>query len=273
MNQNKMKWIPLIFTLLSFTVLLIAGQVIYSIAINYFDESNYSDVRDITFLIFAGVYCLIVVVYSLLLFRYLSKRKLNEFGFQFNKKEVFLTLIGVFITFTFFLIYIFLLRAMESTDWIWSNISVSPLIGLVILYITVGINEEFFFRGYFYKSLTRYGKLPAYLISGFLFIFIHFTQHDFSILYLVELFSATFLYIYIFDKTNSIWSVVVLHSVLDIAISLINGNSESGSLIIWLNNYSNLSISGLVCIISIITNISIFVLFYFGYTNKKNVEV
>lgn len=266
------KWKPLIFAILSFVIFIVMGQVLYNFFTDYFDISNLADVREPLILIFAGVYCIVIVIYSLCLYRFLDKGKWKEFGFKFRKKEIILTIISVVLMFIIFMLYILITKEIGITNWIWSNVSIIPVLSAAFLYLTVGINEEFYFRGYFYKTLTRYGKLPAYLISGLIFVLIHFLQKDFLITYLIELTLATFIYIYIFDLTKSIWPVVLIHGAYDFFLGLFQGVESKASIIVWLDNSSNITITDQLMSITIIMDIIIFLLFYFGYKSKKKLK-
>ncbi len=112
-------------------------------------------------------------------------------------------------------------------------------IGLIVAGIMVicvaPFAEEFFFRGFFYRALrSRYSVLAAALIDGFLFGIIHY---DFSgadaLLILPPLALLGVMFCLVYEKTQTLWPVIALHSfnnavaygvaVEDAAVSLVLG--------------------------------------------------
>ncbi len=112
-------------------------------------------------------------------------------------------------------------------------------IGLIVAGIMVicvaPFAEEFFFRGFFYRALrSRYSVLVAALIDGFLFGIIHY---DFSgadaLLILPPLALLGVMFCLVYEKTQTLWPVIALHSfnnavaygvaVEDAAVSLVLG--------------------------------------------------
>ena len=112
-------------------------------------------------------------------------------------------------------------------------------IGLIVAGIMVicvaPFAEEFFFRGFFYRALrSRYSVLAAALIDGFLFGIIHY---DFSgadaLLILPPLALLGVMFCLVYEKTQTLWPVIGLHSfnnavaygvaVEDAAVSLVLG--------------------------------------------------
>jgi uncharacterized protein len=72
--------------------------------------------------------------------------------------------------------------------------------------------EEFFFRGFFYRALrTRYPVLTAAALDGVLFGLIHFSGSD-TLLILPLLATLGFMFCLVYERTGSIYPVIVLHS-------------------------------------------------------------
>ncbi|XMB66992.1 type II CAAX endopeptidase family protein [Mycoplasmatota bacterium zrk1] len=263
------KWYPCVRSLISVVILIITGQVLYALATKYFGTMSLVDVRNPKIILFAFIYCIGVVLFTLFLHRVVDKRNWKDFGFRFGKKELLLTIISLVVSFSVLFIVVVLTKKWGITYWRWSNVQLKYIFSAAFLYLTVGLNEEFYFRGYLFKSLTRYGRLPAYVISGLIFVLIHFLQQPFSVAYLLELLLATFLFTYIYDLTGSIWPGVLLHSAVDLFLGMFFGSVNHATLIIWVFNFGTLSINELLMIATIIGDVILILLVSYMYKNKS----
>lgn len=270
MKNTLKKFIPFTKTTLVLAVFIIFGQFLYNFLNVQFNLPGTVDVRKSIFIIFSIIYCIYVVLYSFVACKYIDKRKLDDFGFGIRKKDIFFTVISLVLTFLGFFMFAIITKKFGITKWEWTGISFIHVLSAVVVYITVGINEEIFFRGYLFKSLSYYGKIPAYIISILIFTLIHFTQQGFSIPYLIELLLSSFLLIYIFDVTGSIWPGIVIHGGYDLFINLFGGNINKASLITWKYLDKRFYLNDLFMYISIIVDIIIILILYFMYRSKQS---
>lgn len=268
MNKLLKKSLPCIKTIISLVIFIFIGQIMFIYLTRHLQIHNLVDVRKPILIVFSTLYCIGVVVYTMILHRFLDKKSWKEFGFGFRKKEILVTIISIIMSGLFFFMMILLTRKWGITIWRWTHVEFKYVLNVVFIYLLVGLNEESYFRGYLYKSLTHYGKIPAYVVSGLIFVLIHFMQQTFSVFYLIELLIATFSLIYIYDVTGSIWPGVLIHGAYDIFLALFQGNRTQASLIIWIGNKGPLSIGDLLMCTAIASELIIILLFYFVYKRK-----
>ena len=123
------------------------------------------------------------------------------------------------------------------TGILGENLNIPNLISLIILAITIGMAEEFFFRGFIQGEIVdAYGKsrkqvIISVVVSGVIFGLVHLTNalsgQD-IITTLMQVLQASSLGILlgsIYFITKNIWSVVFLHAFYDFAIMLSEVNS------------------------------------------------
>ena len=131
-----------------------------------------------------------------------------------------------------------LISLMSSlTGIMGEELNVPNLISLIILAVTIGMAEEFFFRGFIQGEIVdAYGKsrkqvIISVVVSGVIFGLVHLTNalsgQD-IITTLMQVLQASSLGILlgsIYFITKNIWSVVFLHAFYDFAIMLSEVNS------------------------------------------------
>jgi len=222
---------PIFFT---FIVMLVTVSILLFLK-NTLSLSEYTDVRNIDFVYAGSVGALLTFICVWLIYRFVHHVKFKQMGLPFNKYGVFITFISSMIMILLFGVFIFYSNKIQLTKWS-SNIKIIYIIQVILLYLTVGINEEVLFRGYLHKFYKKYGKVVAYLISVSIFVSIHFFQRDFYFPYLIELITATLLLTVIYDLSNSIWPGIILHMLVDACLSLTNIGVNSGSLISMVNS-------------------------------------
>ena len=123
------------------------------------------------------------------------------------------------------------------TGILGESLNIPNLISLIILAITIGMAEEFFFRGFIQGEIVdAYGKsrkqvIISVVVSGVIFGLVHITNalsgQD-IITTLMQVLQASSLGILlgsIYFITKNIWSVVFLHAFYDFAIMLSEVNS------------------------------------------------
>lgn len=123
------------------------------------------------------------------------------------------------------------------TGILGENLNIPNLISLIILAITIGMAEEFFFRGFIQGEIVdAYGKsrkqvIISVVVSGVIFGLVHLTNalsgQDIitTIMQVLQASSLGILLGSIYFITKNIWSVVFLHAFYDFAIMLSEVNS------------------------------------------------
>src|SRR5699024_4769192 len=117
------------------------------------------------------------------------------------------------------------------------ELNVPNLISLIILAVTIGMAEEFFFRGFIQGEIVdAYGKtrkqvITSVVVSGVIFGLVHLTNtlsgQDIitTLMQVIQASSLGILLGSIYFITKNIWSVVFLHAFYDFAIMLGEVNS------------------------------------------------
>lgn len=123
------------------------------------------------------------------------------------------------------------------TGILGENLNIPNLISLIILAITIGMAEEFFFRGFIQGEIVdAYGKsrkqvIISVVVSGVIFGLVHLTNalsgQDIitTFMQVLQASSLGILLGSIYFITKNIWSVVFLHAFYDFAIMLSEVNS------------------------------------------------
>lgn len=100
---------------------------------------------------------------------------------------------------------------------ILARIGSAPRSTILILVFLAPIVEEAVFRGYIFGNLRELSRPAAYLVSCFLFAFVHVWQfvavhRDFSyLLVMVQYFVPGAVMAWTFERSGSIWGSVLLH--------------------------------------------------------------
>jgi membrane protease YdiL (CAAX protease family) len=82
----------------------------------------------------------------------------------------------------------------------------------LLLFIAVGIAEEFFFRGYLIDVFSRPGKPGlGVIISSVLFAFAHAFNPNVAVLGLINIFIVGLLLAYMYVKTGNLWMPIGFH--------------------------------------------------------------
>lgn len=251
---------PIFITILIFLISLVVMLTFKSL----FSLPDYTDVRNVKFVYTMIITASITVIGVVLAYRYVHKTKFKEMGFGWNKETSILTLIISFITILGF--FIFIIYAINS-NWVSlkEKVEITPMIFLILLYVGVSINEEVLFRGYLHRFYKSYHILIAYFISIPLFFLPHFLNRGFELSYIIALLSATVLITLLYDVSKSIWPSIIIHTLLNISLSIISGGDNSGSIVTFLptaniNDYNELirysevfiNFFSIICIFAII---------------------
>jgi len=98
-------------------------------------------------------------------------------------------------------------------------------------FIFVGLTEEIVFRGYILRKLMVGWKFwQANTIASLLFVSIHFPIWIYNGLFelpyimvaIVQVFIISISFGFIYKKTGSLWSVIIIHSMYDLLVSVFN---------------------------------------------------
>src|SRR5699024_10439475 len=98
-------------------------------------------------------------------------------------------------------------------------------------FIFVGLTEEIVFRGYILRKLmVGWEFWQANTIASLLFVSIHFPIWIYNGLFelpyimvaIVQVFIISISFGFIYKKTGSLWSVIIIHSMYDLLVSVFN---------------------------------------------------
>lgn len=125
-------------------------------------------------------------------------------------------------------IYFIVLNFVVLQNNITVNIDFNEWLNTIIL---VGFIEEIVFRGFLLKKLTEtFMFWTANTITSILFVSIHFPIWFYNGLFefpyivgpMITAFILGFIFGFIYKITNSLWSVIVIHSVYNLLVALFN---------------------------------------------------
>ena len=222
MDKKTWKLIAIIFVslLLFYGILLVFGGNIAGLLYQalFYGKYNTMFISEIVLLIFALV--MLAVRKRLNILK--SQGKSIIYGIKRGMPIFVVSLISLF---------------SSLTGILGENLNIPNLISLIILAITIGMAEEFFFRGFIQGEIVdAYGKsrkqvIISVVVSGVIFGLVHITNalsgQD-IITTLMQVLQASSLGILlgsIYFITKNIWSVVFLHAFYDFAIMLSEVNS------------------------------------------------
>lgn len=271
-DNSIKKFIPLIRTIL----IMGACTLIIQFIANYISKNeiitDFHDLRLISVVIFAFLLEGFRVILGLILYRYVDKRKWSNFGFKIKKKDMIVTLIGVLSMVISFGLFIFITGKLNIAMWSFKYIEyIVPIYfiqAILVRGLFVGMGEEFLYRGYLFKSLSSYNKVIQYGVNMLVFVSIHFIMVEFSVLYFIELVTATFLFVYIYDKTGSIWPGVIIHGVMDLLGTLVCWNFN-GISVVYFWWYGDYSFYDAIDFLYVIMNIILIILVWLFYGRKS----
>lgn len=90
------------------------------------------------------------------------------------------------------------------------------ILPLVLSGLVVPVGEEVFFRGFAYPALrNRIGVRPAIVLTGLVFALLHFDLFG-----LLALTMAGIALTYLYERTGSLWSVVIAHGVWNVLVAV-----------------------------------------------------
>lgn len=266
------RWYPLTKTLFVLIITILAGQLYSYVFEQLFHEPIVVDVRNptviIAALLFAGLMALLAFAGCALI----DRRPLSDFGFAFQRRERRLAALSVILITAVFTLMMILLRETGAARWMLRPILPKNLLAAVLIYISVGINEEIFFRGYLFRSLLPYGKVAAYVICILVFTLVHFSNQTMSVPYLLVLILMTLLYVAMYDFTGSLLPGIIFHSTYDLLLAILGGNTSKGSFIYWSSLRLGVSLNDLFMFASILVIILMGTILWFHQRNRSGAE-
>jgi uncharacterized protein len=151
--------------------------------------------------------------------RFLDHRSISSLGLKFNRLTVFDLLTGIGITF-FMMGLIFAIEF--ATGWLtfegftWQTESVSTvalsMLGMIVLFVLVGWNEELLFRGYRLQNmLDGLSPIWAILISSAWFGMVHLANPNATFVSAIGILLAGIFLAYPLLRTGQLWLSIGLH--------------------------------------------------------------
>jgi len=151
--------------------------------------------------------------------RFLDRRSFSSLGFKMDKHAVIDILAGIIVT---FLMMGSIFLVMQALGWVnfesfaWSTDSVRTVISQVLLFfflfIIVGFNEEFLFRGYQLQTITSGSNLFwGLFISSIIFGGLHLGNPNATWVSAAGIFFAGLFLAYGYIRTRQLWLSIGLH--------------------------------------------------------------
>lgn len=243
-NQKMRKYYILFYTVFSALAFVLLQGAVIKYIFSSLNLKNIFDIRDFSNIVYMFLLDGSFAAAGVLFLRFTGRQSLKNFGFGLKKKDISFAFIGFTLLILMYFIFTYLTSEMNLASW---NYNFSKMvIPQFLLYATltrfllVGIGEEFFFRGFLFKSLAPYGRSIQYAVNMIFFISMHFLTRDFSLLYLLTLVTGTFLLCYVYEKTGSIWPSVILHGAIDFMTVLFSWNLYGVSIVelYWKSAYN-----------------------------------
>ena len=116
-------------------------------------------------------------------------------------------------------------------------------LGWGLVFICVGINEEFAFRGYWLFAMARRMRFwPAALITSVVFGMAHLGNPGENALGILQVIATGLLFCFMIWRTGNLWFAVGFHAAWDWAETYFYGTPDSG--LIGVGRYLNTSVQG-----------------------------
>lgn len=250
--KSIINWtLPALRALLALILVLFIGELVFRRWLGPVLGIHIQNMADFTVwpeMLYLGLlFPLTMVLAALGLYLVVDRRKLKDFGFSSDMLSRTVTWMGLVLMLAGFGILIVLTQVSGTSDW-----SISPevtwrfVLSAAVAYIGTGVWEEFYFRGYFFRTLLDYGRPAAYLASIAVFVLLHFTEETFVVSRVFNLVLVSLFLTYVFDKTGSVWPGIILHGSWNLIFFLVAANQYSVSFLMvtgdisqamrWLSN-------------------------------------
>ncbi|MBP1970512.1 membrane protease YdiL (CAAX protease family) [Virgibacillus natechei] len=125
-----------------------------------------------------------------------------------------------------FLLYFVILNLVVLKKEIDFNIGFNEWLNTILL---VGIIEEIVFRGFLLRKFIEYFNFwKANIIVSLLFVSIHFPiwfykglfEYPYILNSIITAFVLSVIFGFVYKKTNSLWSVIIIHSLYNLLVSI-----------------------------------------------------
>ncbi len=237
--DNQVRWSALdgflsviILIALLVGIYFATSAILRSISQNKIVHLNITSIDNLTFSIFYGIQVLLMlgVVWFFAVFWRRSSFKALGFKYYSLIKTIWYTFIALIFIFIFSFIYVFALKfffgieaPQSKIEQLVSNNNVSGNILIVVTAVIAPFCEEIYFRGFLYSAFKKnFGVTIALFLSSLLFSLAHLELYSF-----IPILVIGWILAYIFEKTKSIFTAIILHSVYNlILISILLGKFQ-----------------------------------------------
>jgi membrane protease YdiL (CAAX protease family) len=237
--EIKVKWNALdgFVSVLALTALLVGiyfgtSRLLRLLNTKQFISLNIENIDNLTFSIFYGIQVLLMLGIVWFFSIYWRRSNYRALGFRYYSilKIIWYTFISLIFIFLFSFVYVLALKYFFGIDapsskieQLISNNNISSNILIAVTAVVAPFCEEIYFRGFLYQAFKRnFGVLAGLFLSSLLFSLAHLEMYSF-----VPIMAIGWLLAYIFEKTKSIFTVIIIHSVYNlILISILLGKIQ-----------------------------------------------
>ncbi|HHW36499.1 MAG TPA: CPBP family intramembrane metalloprotease [Bacillales bacterium] len=156
------------------------------------------------------------IMSSLLVWKYINKKKIVTLGLELNSLSMKdfgfgLFLGGAMMTLIFFVLLVTGQLSLKGSLFA-PDLSIYSFTFL-LLFIAVGFSEEIFFRGYIMKTMEdrHNSKWLLYVMSALIFSLFHGMNPNVSVFGLINIGLVGLLFSYMYDATKSLWMPIGYH--------------------------------------------------------------
>lgn len=193
---------------------------------------NITNIDSLTFSIFYGIQVLLMLSVVWFFAIYWRRSSLKSLGFRYYSllKTIWYTFIALLFIFLFSFVYVSVLKFFfgveapsSKIEQLISSNNVSSTILIVVTAVIAPFCEEIYFRGFLYSAFKKnFGVTIGLFLSSLFFSLAHLEFYSF-----IPIFVIGWILAYIFEKTKSIFTVIILHSVYNlILISILLGKIQ-----------------------------------------------
>lgn len=239
-NQEiKVKWNALdgFLSVIILIVLLVGiyfgtSALLQALSKKNFISLNIASINNLTFSIFYGIQVLLMLGIVWFFVVYWRRSSFRALGFKYYSilKAIWYTFISLIFIFLFSFIYVLILQRFfgieapsSKIEQLISNNNISSNILIVVTAVVAPFCEEIYFRGFLYSAFKKNFGVPlGIFLSSLLFALAHLELYSFIPIMVIGVLLA-----YIFERTRSIFTVIILHSVYNlILISILLGKID-----------------------------------------------